>query len=44
MGTAASSNLPVPNELSDQDDAEPRSPASDGSLGIGSLKEGGRHE
>jgi len=41
---AAPSGIADTNELPDQDNAEPRSPASDGSLGIGSLKEGGRHE
>src|SRR4029078_6147501 len=41
---AAPSGIADTNELPDQDNAEPRSPASDGSLGIGSLKEGGRGE
>jgi putative iron-dependent peroxidase len=38
------SNTPEPDEHQDEDNANPRSPASDGSLGIGSLKEGSRRE
>jgi putative iron-dependent peroxidase len=38
------SNTPEPDEHQEKDNANPRSPASDGSLGIGSLKEGSRRE
>ena len=38
------SNTPEPDEHQEKDNANPRSLASDGSLGIGSLKEGSRRE